>query len=243
MTLAAKLAQVIGATSAVEKKGDNEGQRYKYQRAADVANEVRGHLAKLGVAFLLSIDSKDLQILPRGDGKAPLFFFTVQGTARFIDGETGEEYLFGVAGTGEDYGGGKGLYKAITGALKYALRTAFLIPDIADDPEVDDPDGATPPGASITVIGATALGTETADKLANDRQKAHLRATAREKGLDGGAFKAFVFAVAGKATSKDLTVADYEHLIAFLSGTTPEQAEMVRYYSVWTGEVAGDTVA
>jgi hypothetical protein len=52
------------------------------------------------------------------------------------DGETGESLSFSMPGCGEDTGD-KGLYKAITGSEKYALKNIFLIPT-GDDPEKDD---------------------------------------------------------------------------------------------------------
>jgi hypothetical protein len=54
---------------------------------------------------------------------------------KFIDGETGEELVFHSEGEGQD-AGDKGIYKAITGAQKYALMKAFMIPT-GDDPEAD----------------------------------------------------------------------------------------------------------
>ena len=54
----------------------------------------------------------------------------------FIDAETGETESFTVVGEGQD-SGDKAVYKALTGATKYALMKTFLIPT-GDDPERDE---------------------------------------------------------------------------------------------------------
>ena len=54
---------------------------------------------------------------------------------KFIDGDSGEELTLNMSGEGQDVGD-KAIYKAISGAQKYALMKAFMIPT-GDDPEYD----------------------------------------------------------------------------------------------------------
>jgi hypothetical protein len=59
------------------------------------------------------------------------------GTYKFMDAEGKSDCIEGTwFGSGSDTGD-KGLYKAITGGIKYVLNTNFLIPT-GDDPEKDD---------------------------------------------------------------------------------------------------------
>jgi len=58
-------------------------------------------------------------------------------TWQITDGETGEFVNFQSVGSGSD-STDKAVYKAMTGALKYALLLGFLIPT-GDDPENEKP--------------------------------------------------------------------------------------------------------
>jgi hypothetical protein len=69
-------------------------------------------------------------------------------TMGFIDGETGEKESFGpFFAEGADKSD-KGSYKAMTGAVKYALLKTFLIPT-GDDPEVEDQKPVAKPSAPV----------------------------------------------------------------------------------------------
>ena len=61
---------------------------------------------------------------------------TVKATIVFHDLDFNEKLTASGLGDGAD-SGDKGIYKAQTGALKNALRNAFLLPDEAD-PEADE---------------------------------------------------------------------------------------------------------
>jgi hypothetical protein len=76
-----------------------------------------------------------------GEGLTPSgkqTLLTLRFTWTITDGDTGELFSFQSIGTGSD-SSDKAAYKAATGALKYALLTAFLIPT-GDDPENDSND-------------------------------------------------------------------------------------------------------
>ena len=131
--LAAKLAEVMATIDHVEKRGRNEFQNYDYVKAADIARAVRTELAKRGVIMLQSIVDKRFYEVPAREGVMQATDLHIQFT--FYDGETGEKLTTDGYGSGTDKGD-KASYKAQTGALKYALRHAFLIPD-ESDPEAD----------------------------------------------------------------------------------------------------------
>lgn len=144
-TLAKKLAEVMAAIDHVEKSGRNESQKYNYVKAADVAHAVRGKLAEKKIVMMpvmVQADNHAYQV--DKDGIVRHWNQTdVTVTYRFIDGESGETLDIQSCGTGLDTGD-KASYKSLTGALKYALRMAFLIPDESDpeaDESVDEPQG------------------------------------------------------------------------------------------------------
>lgn len=135
--LARKMVAAMGDIEAVTKSGTNQKQGYKYVKAADVANEVRSVLVKHGIAFFFSIESVERWEVPTNSGGKMLFCqLVVQCT--FQDSESGEAFTVQGVGWGAD-SLEKAPYKAITGALKYVLRSSFLIPD-EEDPENEKPE-------------------------------------------------------------------------------------------------------
>jgi len=132
LSLATKVAMVMQAVEYVNKGGTNSAQGYKFVQATDVAKVVRHELGKLNVAMIpIAIDVISEGHTP--SGKQALL--TLRYTWQLTDGDNGETLTFQSIGTGAD-SGDKAAYKAATGALKYALLTAFLIPT-GDDPEAD----------------------------------------------------------------------------------------------------------
>ncbi len=132
--IAAKMVQAMAAIDAVEKKGRNQAQGYGYVKATDVANEVRNALHEAGVAFTYQVLSERFWESPTKSGALQFYCsLHVQGT--FTDDTTGECLSSSAIGWGADTQD-KAPYKAMTGALKYLLRTTFLIPDELD-PEND----------------------------------------------------------------------------------------------------------
>ena len=132
--LAKKLVLAVKAIDAVEKRGKNEKQGYAYVKATDVASVVRTVLADHGVAFTYDcIETERWEKQTNAGGL--LFFVQLKIAVTFTDQETGDSITAGGFGWGMD-SGDKAIYKAMTGALKYALRMNFLIPDELD-PEND----------------------------------------------------------------------------------------------------------
>ena len=131
-TLVKKLAEIMAEIDHVEKRGRNDFHKYNYVKAADLTHIVRDKLAARHIMFIPDTEETRQFVIPaakvdKSDNQAILL--TVRYT--FYDGESGESISFRVPGCGAD-AGDKGVYKALTGSLKYALREAFLIPDESD---------------------------------------------------------------------------------------------------------------
>jgi len=131
LNLRQKLAQVRQRIGYIQKRGVNERFNYSYVTAADIAGIIGDALSELGVVVLPSLDSiaQDKQSTPRGTEQIT----RVVMSYTFLDSESSERLTVKVPGEGRDPGD-KAPYKAMTGALKYALLQSFLIAT-GDDPE------------------------------------------------------------------------------------------------------------
>jgi hypothetical protein len=134
--IAAKLVAAMGEIDAVTKEGRNELQKYKYVRAADVANEVRKVLVKHKIAFTYSTGVHERWVVDRIDRNTgsvigQMNYSNLEVHFTFTDAESGDSITLNGIGCGQDTGE-KAVYKAMTGALKYALRMNFIIPDESD---------------------------------------------------------------------------------------------------------------
>lgn len=222
-----KMNLVVDKIDGIEKKGRNDAQSYDFIRAIDVAREVRAALVNVGIYAAVSIENQTTTVIPR-EGKPSLILSDILGNVTFYDTESSETIVIGCTGQGADFGGDKATPKAITSMIKYALRTAFLIPDEKADPEI--PVVESTPGMPVRPPAPAApTAAPLSHPLASDTLKAKLRAQARSKGLDGDNFKAYVLAVTGKQTSKDLTIADADKAIAKL-----EDADFVEMFATAT---------
>ncbi|MBO8164523.1 MAG: ERF family protein, partial [Brevibacillus sp.] len=134
-SLVKKLALVMKEVKYIQKRGYNSFHKYKYATEADVAEKVREILAEQNVILIPNMTSHSVREHTTSKGNRE-YIVTVSMEFRFIDGDTGETITFNMTGEGQD-SGDKGTYKAITGAQKYALMKAFLIPT-GDDPEADE---------------------------------------------------------------------------------------------------------
>lgn len=133
--LVKKLAEVMQEVKYIQKTGYNKFHNYKYATEADVNEKVREELSKRNVIMIPNVKSHSYRTHTTAKGNTE-YIITVEVEFNFMDGETGETITFTTFGEGQD-AGDKGSYKAITGAQKYALMKAFMIPT-GDDPEADD---------------------------------------------------------------------------------------------------------
>jgi hypothetical protein len=130
LNLRQKLAEVRRRIGYVQKRGHNERYNYSYVTAADIAGSVGDILAELGVIVIPSLEEISYEPAGRGEGTRMV---RVIMAYTFADADTGEEVVATAAGQGLD-AGDKAPYKAMTGALKYALLQLFLLAT-GDDPE------------------------------------------------------------------------------------------------------------
>src|SRR5216683_57967 len=129
LNLREKFAEVRRRLGYVQKRGHNERHNYNYVTAADLAGAVGDILAELGVVVIPQLQSISTES-PRSSSER---IARIVMNYRFVDARSGEELTVRVAGEGAD-AGDKAPYKAMTGALKYALLQSFLLAT-GDDPE------------------------------------------------------------------------------------------------------------
>lgn len=139
-TLIKKLAEVMGEVGRVPKSGRNNFHNYDYATEADIAAAVRDGMAKRHLILVPNVDDIAWSILAVKSGQQRLC--TMKATFTVMDGESGETLSYKVFSEGAD-SGDKAVYKAMTGAEKYALLKLFLIPT-GDDPEKDSQEAAPP---------------------------------------------------------------------------------------------------
>jgi len=132
LNLRQKLAEVRRRIGYVQKRGFNERNNYSYVTAADLSGAVGDILAELGVVIIPRLESISYE--PNAGGRTEVARAAqVVMAYTFTDVDTGDEITTKVAGQGLD-AGDKAPYKAMTGALKYALLQSFLLAT-GDDPE------------------------------------------------------------------------------------------------------------
>lgn len=115
----------------MEKTGWNDFQKYKYSTAGDVLLPVQRACNEQGLIVLADCIESKIEL-----GRAWVIVrLTVANT------QTGESLSVTAPRYAEDYSykdnrpnGDKAVYKAITGAIKYAVRSCFCLPS-DDDPE------------------------------------------------------------------------------------------------------------
>lgn len=137
-----KLADIMSEIGWIS-KGDsveiNGKKAYDYTTEAQFIAEVRPLFVQHRVMIMPTgtptVDVKEFA--KSGDRVSYLTTITLNYT--FIDADSGE--LINIIGIGQGIDSGdKGVYKAMTGALKYAIRQALFI-GTGDDPERYDEDG------------------------------------------------------------------------------------------------------
>ncbi len=126
-----KLLDVQKHLKPVAESGKNTFQRYKYATAIDVLEPVKKVCNEFGLFIYLDVVDSQIEV-----GRA-----TCKICLTVVDCDTGESLTITSFGHAEDWShkenrptGDKAIYKAITGATKYAVRAMFVLPS-GDDPE------------------------------------------------------------------------------------------------------------
>ena len=162
LNLRQKLAEVRRRIGYVQKRGHNERSNYSYVTAADIAGSVGDILAELGVVVIPTLEDISYESATGRDEATRMARVVMAYT--FADVDSGEEIVAKVAGQGLDPGD-KAPYKAMTGALKYALLQSFLLAT-GDDPEDERVDARlTTPGSDRVI---TAEEVRELEKLIDD---------------------------------------------------------------------------
>lgn len=132
MNVFERLHAIQSEVEAIAKKGKVEfgNTKYKYAKEADFVEAVRPLISK----YRLSIG---VQMEPIGPVEGRGEVSQVRIAYQFYNIDNPKELVvMSALGQGQDKGD-KGIYKAITGAKKYLLANAFMIPT-HDDPELTD---------------------------------------------------------------------------------------------------------
>lgn len=136
MTLLEKLGAITSEFGAATKGGTNTHQGYSYVRAEDVVKQFRQLEVKYKVKLLISADPTTLRIDNNGKGNLT----TVVIKYEIRDLESPDVYTVTLPSQGYD-STDKGVFKALTGGLKYFLLQTFSFS--SDDPEVDSGESDT----------------------------------------------------------------------------------------------------
>ncbi len=118
----------------VEKNGLNQNQNYKFAKETDFVDKVKPLLGKYRLVMLPKIVSNT--VTQYGDPTKPSFLTVVEMEYTLIDIDSKDREVIKVSGQGSDRGD-KGIYKAMTGAKKYAYSVTFHI-STGDDPETTE---------------------------------------------------------------------------------------------------------
>jgi len=134
-----KLLEVSKSIGYLQKDKTNKMQGYNYLSEATIKKTIKTAFDEQGILFNYSTnDVSQYEISPTHRGTKQ-FCTIVKGIYSFIDVDSEERVYGSWVGSGTDTGD-KGLYKAITGGVKYIFNTNFLIPT-GDDPENDNGKG------------------------------------------------------------------------------------------------------
>lgn len=149
MSVHAKLLEAQKSVEAVVKRGKNTQQKYDYAMASDVVGVCRKALHDAGLASAVTkvedVEQREVSSKSGTGGvyaqvKVTLHVFDAEGHGgpdeNFIRQQI---FAFEGVGAGIDYPGDKAIYKAQTGATKYAYANALALPFADHDPEKDVP--------------------------------------------------------------------------------------------------------
>ena len=133
--LAIKMLGIMKEVEYIQKTGFNSFHKYKYATESDITSSFSKAMLNNNVFMFTSIIERNCEAYKtRGNKEA--FLITVKLEITFIDADSGESYTGTFFGDGSD-SDDKGIYKAITGAQKYALMKTFLV-ETGDDPEREE---------------------------------------------------------------------------------------------------------
>lgn len=140
--LTTKINKILAEIGTLQKAGENAYHGYKYFSEAQLMTEMRKHFVKHKLVFTTSIvsqENKEVSRTTKSKGEHFQCLTTVSTEHTIFDTESDDTLVIRGIGQGIDEGD-KAVYKAITGAVKYALMKLFMISDHQDaeaDPASD----------------------------------------------------------------------------------------------------------
>ena len=192
-----KLLQVQQKLRPIAETGKNTYQRYSYATALDILEPVKRTCNELGLFIYLDVTESVIE-----PGKARC---TVKLTT--VDCESGEALSINSCGYSEDWSykenratGDKAIYKAITGATKYAVREMFALAS-TDDPEKDEIRAAKSKPKTISQAQVNRLYTLATEEVGLSKERA------KE-----------VLQSCGYNSAKNIMAEDYERVVKVFQG-------------------------
>ena len=202
-----RIAAAAASLGHIEKRGKNLMQHYDYVQAADVIAEVRKAALSNGVLILPSVEAIEqlAEVETKSGGKQRMTRVKLRVAAINITDPTDRLEVIAF-GDGTD-SGDKAPYKAMTGALKYALLYLMMLPT-GDDPERDN-NGVMPQLKADPQL-------KSADKITSE-QVIRLHEAAKAAGWGGKLYAQELKAKFGYGASSSIEREHYDDILARFS--------------------------
>lgn len=205
----------------MEKDKINSAMNYRYLSDEAIKEAGSGLFVKHGIFLNISkIEITKITMPAEGKGSR---VYDVHAAYRFVDADTGEFIEGEAVGSGAD-STDKGVYKAITGAVKYIMHTTFML-RTGDDPERDDAKERQAPRPRADALPGPRTMAKNADAVITDAQAKRLYALTNKAGRTHEQAKEII-ARWGYRSSKDIQMKNYEAICAAIespTATTPSQ--------------------
>ncbi len=204
--VAAKIAEVMKKVDYLQKDGQvaYKATRYSYLSEEKITTEIRKAMLEVGlVIYPAAMEVVNQASIATKTGEARVINARI--TYRVQDVDSGDFIEVQALGEGMD-AGDKAVYKAMTGAFKYAQRQTFMIPTGDDDPDKVS-SGELLNGSSKKEPGP---------ERATQSQLNKIYALAREAGYTPEQMRDLIGSEFGRESSKELTKKETSKLIDML---------------------------
>jgi hypothetical protein len=231
--------EVMKAVGYVKQTGTMQvqGHRYSYTSESDLIEALRPAMNEAGVICMPRSIVEMRQETYTTKGGSVMNRVTLLIQYAFVHAASGTELLCQTVGEGSD-AGDKATAKAMTGALKYALRQTFLI-ETGDDPDKgasSEQERASSNGKHSTTEGATAPPSEAQAASGKPTITAHVRpAEAIDIPTLIDWFQRHMEKCDAPHADKELTKGDRRLLGTMLSGYFPEDDDRHNFQFIMTG--------
>lgn len=201
----AKIAEVMQKVDYLKKDGQVsfKSTRYSYLSEEKITSEIRKAMLEVG----LVIYPNRMEVVAKTERMASILI-----TYRLQDVDSGDFIEVQALGEGMD-AGDKAIYKAMTGAFKYAQRQTFMIPT-GDDPDKVSSDELTSKGEQEPPTEG--FQPEQVFDRATQSQLNKIYALAREVGYTPEQMRDLIGSEFGRESSKELTKKEASKLIDML---------------------------